>query len=217
MELIYINRIASTLQASFASKLVSIAQALDVDPNWLMQVMKAESGLNPQAVNKQPGDSNNAYERAAKRATGLIQFMPGTAKALGTNNQAIYKMNALQQLDLVYKYFFPWKGKMKSYYDVYAVVFFPAVIGKSDSWILQTPSTPAETIAKQNPAINKNKDGVITVKEFKQYVESTVDKSVFAKVFSVLKNNAGTSATIIVIIAATVFFYPVTKIIEHVF
>lgn len=198
MALIYLNKIPQQLQYAFVAKLKEIATYLQVDPNWLMQVMKAESNLNPQAVNFQPGDSTDAYIRSEKRATGLIQFMPSTAKGIGTTNRDLYKMNAVQQLDYVKKYFIPWKGKMKSYYDVYAVVFFPALIGKPDTWVLATKDTSAATIAKQNPAINKNRDGLITVSEFKKYVESTVDKTVFAQVFQAVASNPGTSAVVLI-------------------
>ncbi len=182
--LIYIDKIPAAIRALFALKVQAIASRLGVQPNWLMQVMKAESGLNPQAVNKQAGDSADPYTRAAKRATGLIQFMPSTAKGLGTTTQAIYQMDALKQLDYVEKYFKGYAGKMKSYYDVYFVVFFPAAIGKNDDWVFQTKDTSAATIAKQNPAVNLNKDGKITVAEFKQYIRSTVPKTIQDLVFS---------------------------------
>jgi len=36
-------------------------------------------------------------------ATGLIQFMPDTAKRLGTSTEALRKMGAINQLDYVFK------------------------------------------------------------------------------------------------------------------
>jgi hypothetical protein len=171
MSLLYLNKIPASDQQAFDKKVVDIANGLGVNPNWLMQVMYSESRLNPRAVNPYSG------------AVGLIQFMPATALSLGTTATALKNMNAIQQLDFVRKYFLPYRGKMKSYYDVYAATFFPALIGKPDDWILQTKSLKAATIAKQNPAVNMNKDNQITVSEFKQYVRSTVSKNNAALIF----------------------------------
>lgn len=162
-KLLYIDKIPFAEQVQFATKLESIATALGIaNPNWLMQVMYAESKVNPKAYNPTGG------------ASGLIQFMPSTAKGLGTTTAALRAMSATQQLDYVYKYFLPYKGRLKSYFDVYLVVFFPAAIGKDDNWIIQSKSLSPEIIAKQNPAINIIKDGKITVSEFKQYLVKTV-------------------------------------------
>jgi len=166
-----IEKMPADIRGAFAEKVQQVANYLGVSPNWLMQVMYAESGLKPQAV--------NPYTRA----TGLLQFMPSTAAGLGTTVTALYSMNAVQQLDYVQKYFAPKKGRLTSYYDVYAWVWFPAIIGKPDDWIVHTDSLPASTIARQNPIIDRNKDGKITVAEFKQYVKSTVAQSNWSLVF----------------------------------
>ena len=185
--LLYIDKIPASQQAAFTAKVKTIAAKLLVDPNWLMQVMKAESGVNPQAVN------------ATGCATGLIQFMPKTATNLGTTTAALYKMNAVEQLDWVYKYFSPWTGKLKSYYDVYAVTFFPLIVGKPDTWVVESKDLSAALIARQNKIIDINKNGQITVGEFKQYVKNTVVKSNWEIVFGAFNaakdavaSNAGT-------------------------
>lgn len=164
MALAYINLVPVYLQSEFSKKVSEVANRLQIDPNWLMQVMYSESRLKPSAVNPYNG------------ASGLIQFIRSTATALGTSLDAIRQMSALDQLDYVYKYYLPYKGKMKSYYDVYAVTFFPAMIGKPDTWVLQTSKLPASLIAKQNPVIDINKDGKITIAEFKQYVKNTINR-----------------------------------------
>src|SRR4051812_17799098 len=88
----------------FLKKLSDISADLQIQPDWLMALMNSETGgtFNPQIVNKQGSgvkgydehgkvvrpagtpDSKNDFERAKYRATGLIQFMPATAKHLGT-------------------------------------------------------------------------------------------------------------------------------------
>jgi len=51
-------------------KLEEVSKNLHINPNWLMAVMWHESGINPARQNKSGG------------ASGLVQFMPATAKAL---------------------------------------------------------------------------------------------------------------------------------------
>lgn len=172
MEMIFLDKIPSSQRATFKTELLKVCTFLGIDPNWLMMVMWAESKVNPRAVNPTSG------------ATGLIQFMPNTARSLGTTTERIKQLDAVEQLYYVQKYFAWKRGKMKSYYDVYAVVFFPAAIGKPDNWILKTPRTLASTIARQNPAINLNKDNEITVAEFKAYVKKTIPKTVVNQVLN---------------------------------
>jgi hypothetical protein len=155
-----------------------------------MMVMWSESRLNAQAVNKQPGDTEDPLARAAKRATGLIQFMPDTALRLGTTNKALYSMTAIDQLHYVYKYFKPWTGKMKSYFDLYLVTFFPAAIGKPDDYVLQTGKLSASLIAKQNPFFDVNKDGKLTVGEIKRRMYESIPKAIVSDVMAVLEKKS---------------------------
>jgi len=135
--------------------------------------MKAESNLNPQAVNQVSG------------ATGLIQFMPTTARSLGTTVDDLFKMSAKDQLKYVYEYYKPYTGKLNNYFDVYLATFFPAAIGKPDNWTFETKRLNRTIIARQNPGIDVNSDGQITVAEFKQYLRKTVptvyNSIIFAK------------------------------------
>jgi hypothetical protein len=152
---------------AFVAKVRAIASELGTNPNWLMGVMWAESRLNPKA-------QNTAYPVQGGYATGLIQFTPDTARLLGTSTAALLDMDSVQQLDYVKKYFRPYSGRLRSYFDVYAAVFFPAAIGKPDAWVFQTSRLSASTIARQNPAVDLNDDGKITVGEFKEYLKNTI-------------------------------------------
>jgi hypothetical protein len=136
--------------------------------------MQQESGLNSIAVNKQTGDVADAYTRAITRATGLIQFMPATAKGLGTSTQALFKMNAIQQLDYVQRYYQPYKTRIHNFHDLYLATFFPAAMGKSDDFVIETKTISAQTIAKQNPIFDLNKDGKVTVGEFREFITRKV-------------------------------------------
>jgi hypothetical protein len=145
-------------QAAFLAKVAEVSSKLGIQADWLMIVMKMESGINPQAINTTGG------------ATGLIQFMPSTAVGLGTSTAALYNMSNVEQMDWVYKYFKPYAGRLLSVTDLYMVTFFPVALGKPDNYVLQTSSLHADTIARQNPVFDLNKDQAITVGEFKQSV-----------------------------------------------
>jgi ElaB/YqjD/DUF883 family membrane-anchored ribosome-binding protein len=158
------------IRAAFAQKVIAIATYLNIDPNWLMQVMYAESKLNNKAQNIQKG---------RLIAAGLLQW----TKASGTDPKSVLRLTHLQQLDKVQQYFAPYRGKMHSYFDVYMVTFFPMGMGKPDEYVFATKNLSAALIAKQNPIINKNKDGKITMYEFKQYVWNSTPEGVRGLVF----------------------------------
>jgi hypothetical protein len=174
MSLVYAEKIPASTRTAFTSKVEQIASYLGTNPNWLMQLMKAESGINPQARNIQ----NNRII-----ATGLIQFTEATAKGLGTTMNALYGMDRIKQLDYVKAYYTPYRNRLNSYFDVYLATFFPAAIGKPDDYVFQTSGLSASLIAQQNPAINRNKDSKITMGEFKEYVKSTVPNSIQGIIF----------------------------------
>lgn len=144
--------------ASFITGVNQLAKKYDIDAGDLLGLMHSESGINPQAVNPSGG------------ATGLIQFMPTTAKAMGTSTAAIYKMNRTQQLALVDKFFamnkLP-KGATAS--QLYATVFLPAYNRKAENFVIARPNGPNDAGKvnpkwyTQNAGLDYNRDGVITV------------------------------------------------------
>jgi hypothetical protein len=174
MSLIHIDHpnIPVSIRAAFAQKITEIAAWLQIDPNWLMQVMYAESKLKASAQNIQKG---------RLIAAGLLQW----TKASGTPGapQSMLQRNHLQQLDWVKEYFKPYRGRMHSYFDVYLVTFFPAAVGKPDNYVFATSRLSASLIASQNPAVNIVKDGKITMAEFKQYVWNSTPSGVRGLVF----------------------------------
>lgn len=161
---------------SFVDKLTSVCQSLSIKTAWLLQVMYMESRLRP--------DIENTVFPFMKKgkldgyATGLIQFIPDTARKLGTTTAILKTMTRWQQLDFVLKYFLPYKGKMKSFYDVYLVVFFPAAVGQPNEYVFETKNISRSLIAKMNPAIDLNKDGKITMEEFKLYCDKGIPLSI---------------------------------------
>jgi hypothetical protein len=97
------------VSTAFKSKVISISENLGCDPSHLMAAMAFETGetFSPSIKNKQSG------------ATGLIQFMPKTAKGLGTTTSELAEMTVVDQLDFVAKYLKPFKNKMQTVSDVY--------------------------------------------------------------------------------------------------
>lgn len=152
------DKIKSDKKATFESMVVQIANSIGFDPNWLMIVMSFESGLNPQAVNPTSG------------ASGLIQFMPTTARNLGTTVEDIRKMDAIEQLDYVYQYLLPYKGKIASLVDLYLRVFYPAAVGQPSDYVLG--GNNPEKLAAQNKIFDTDKNGIVTKGEVEQYINS---------------------------------------------
>lgn len=111
----------------FRDRVQQIGVSLGVDPNFLMACMAFESGRT---------FSPSIENAAGSGAVGLIQFMPGTAQALGTTTSKLKGMSAVEQLDFVEKYFKPRAGKLKTLEDVYMTILWPAAIGKPSSYVL---------------------------------------------------------------------------------
>jgi hypothetical protein len=144
---------------AFNTKVVDIAKDLEADPADLMAVMKFETG----------GElSSKTKNRAGSGATGLIQFMPATAKELtgASSKEAAIKiledMTPTQQLDYVKKHLAPFKGKLNSLDDVYMAVLYPKAVGKDSDYALFKEGTKAYW---QNRGLDIDRDGVITKAE----------------------------------------------------
>lgn len=99
-------------------------------PEWLANLVNFETA----------GTFSPAIQNPNSRATGLIQFMPSTARSLGTSIEALRQMSFLQQLYYVDLYL--QKGvkvakkrtgkKNFSQIDLFMIVFYPISVGKPD-------------------------------------------------------------------------------------
>ncbi len=141
------------VDAPFKQRVHAICEELGVrDADWLMACMAFETGesFQPDVING-----------AGSGATGLIQFMPSTARGLGTTTRELAAMSAEQQLDYVLRYFQPYKGRLKNLGDLYMAILWPAGIGKADDWVLWARDTRYTTYF-QNRGLDANRDGVIT-------------------------------------------------------
>lgn len=166
-KLVYEDKVIEN-QRPFISKVRDISAALSIKPDWLMALMNHESGLNHRIQNRNGG------------ATGLIQFMPATARRLGTTTEALRSMSNVQQLDYVYKYFAPFKGKIRSYSDLYLITFYPYALGKPDDYVFgsERSVTWAKKVRDQNKSIDLNNDSLITMGEFKQWIYRGIPNSI---------------------------------------
>lgn len=136
----------------FRDRVKWIADELGVSASDLMACMAWESGRS---------FSPSIKNMAGSGATGLIQFMPATAKRLGTTTTALAAMSAEDQLNYVYKYFAPYTGRLHGLSDLYMAILWPAAVGKPDDYPLFTGGISY----RQNAGLDANRDGKVTKAE----------------------------------------------------
>lgn len=157
------------VSATFRQKVEEICWRIAIsDPSWLMACMAFESAetFSPSIIN-----------RAGSGAVGLIQFMPGTAAALGTTTEDLARMTAEQQLDFVRLYFEPWAGRLHNLGDVYAAILYPSMIGKPDGAVIfdsRDPHHPKRYL--ENRGLDLNHDGKILRGEITARVQAELTK-----------------------------------------
>ena len=154
----------------FDEKLSEISDAIDIDKNSIIKLMKHESGLDPTIKN-------------SIGCVGLIQFCPGGG-AVKTVNGKSYTLEELSydleaQMDAIKDFWVRGyrSGKIKEPADLYIYNFFPVAAGKSDNFILKAKGLSARTVAHANPAFNRvlgrDRDTALTVGNLKDYYEKT--------------------------------------------
>jgi hypothetical protein len=145
---------------------LSEAQGAPFDGSKLMACMAWETGEKFTASVK---------NMAGSGATGLIQFMPSTAKELGTSTAALARMTAEDQLNYVYKYFrqkIKERGPVTTLEDMYMAILWPAAVGKPATYPLFTKGIAY----RQNAGLDSNKDGTVTKYEAAAHVRAKFDK-----------------------------------------
>ena len=142
------------VKQEFRDKVRTIAADIGIEPDWLMDIMAWETGES---------FSPSIYNRTGSGAVGLIQFMPSTARALGTSSVALARMDAVEQLDYVHAYFSDYKNRLHNLSDTYMAVFWPAGIGKADTYVLFDNTSPAWA-GNSDLDVNPT-DGTITKKK----------------------------------------------------
>ena len=196
-----VTQFAQKLTTEQLQKVIDVANKLGFNPNWLLAVMYFESGR-----------TFSPSVRNTIGSVGLIQFTRDkkgveykTINGKKYYLSALAKMSFTEQMDVVYEYYKPFKGKVKSFIDCYLVTFFPLALGKTGSFVFKTSGLSASLIAKQNPAFDKNKNGEITKDEVTNYFSALYTKMGFN--FDQIQGNTNKTAISVVIGAIAVFFY----------
>jgi hypothetical protein len=154
----------------FKKKLKEISNAINIDENSIIKLMKHESGLNPEIKN-------------SIGCVGLIQFCPGGGMPKTINGKS-YTLDELRynleaQMDAIKEF---WSkgynsGKIKKPEDLYLYNFLPVAAGQSDDFVLQSSNLSAEKIARANPVYNKKlgkpASSPLTVGDMNRYYQMT--------------------------------------------
>ena len=152
----------------FQNKVRDIADKLGVEANDLISLFGLETG----------GKYDPSIQNSIG-ATGLIQFMPRTAKGLGTSVDALARMSALQQLDYVYKYLDRGAKPYKDVTDLYMQIFYPRARSEEEDFVIGSERSDryAKLVAKQNPYFsNRGAKEYITKADVVAKVEKRASK-----------------------------------------
>ena len=154
-------KLDAKLGAGFSARLSEIADKYGCSEQDLIGLMYSESGLNPQARNENGG------------ATGLIQFMPDTARSLGTSTSALAQMSGVEQLEYVDKYLGQYlqEGGNYSGGDLYTTVFLLARVNR------EVVTDSSENYYRWNSGLDTNGDGQITKTELDKRIEDKYSKA----------------------------------------
>lgn len=147
----------SKVSALFRERVHWISDQLGIDASDLMACMAWESGET---------FSPDIRNGAGSGAVGLIQFMPATAQGLGTTVERLATMAPEEQLNYVYKYFQPYKGRLKTLSDLYMAILWPSAVGRQEDYVVFNKNDvkfPKRYL--QNRGLDVNGDGVITKAE----------------------------------------------------
>ncbi len=139
---------------AFERKVRMVSENLGVAPEWLMSVMYSESKFDAKVTNHK-----------GSGAVGLIQWMPATAKDLGTSSQELGRLSHIKQLDYVYKYLDRVRkkyGDYESITDLYLAILYPKALEGDYCYTLYAHPSKMYT---QNSLLDENKDKRVTVKD----------------------------------------------------
>ncbi|WP_022699313.1 hypothetical protein [Euryhalocaulis caribicus] len=120
--------------------------------NWLMACMAFETGRSFDPAQK---------NLAGSGATGLIQFMPPTAKGLGTSTAGLAVMHPVEQLEYVKAYFAPYASRIHTLPDMYMAILMPAFVGSREDAVLFSGGVAY----RQNSGLDSDRDGKVTKAE----------------------------------------------------
>ena len=168
----------------FMSGISGLSEKYNIPQNDILAMMDFETGgtFDPATKNM-----------AGSGATGLIQFMPDTAKSLGTTTEELSGMSRSEQLTYVDKYLETnlqgrMGGEKADVADLYMSVLFPVAVGKPDDFVLFGEGAINEKYEgryEANKGLDANNDGSITKVEAAAKVIQLRDQNVKSDVSSV--------------------------------
>lgn len=144
----------------FESKVRDVSKKLSIPPEWLMAVMHSESKFDASVGN-----------RHGSGATGLIQFMPATAKDFNISVQQLKNLSHVEQLDFVYRYLDAKRNQYRDYEsltDLYLAILYPRALAQDYCYTLY--AKPSDDY-RMNSGLDQNKDGRVTVQDVDKYLQ----------------------------------------------
>lgn len=160
------------LSSKELAALYSAAKALGMHVDWLAAVMSFETAgtFSPSILNA-----------AGSGAFGLIQFMPSTAQGIlktATKQEAVDRGRAMSFSEQLKKMVVPYfKGhKYNNLNDVYLKVFFPAAMGKPDTYVVgaQDGTDFQQKVYAQNRGFDSADKGYITRADITKRINSVL-------------------------------------------
>jgi spore coat assembly protein SafA len=163
------NRIAGVqgnphVTEDFVREVEAMAERLGTRPEYLMAVMSFETGGS-----FSPGQRNHG----GSGATGLIQFMPNTARELGTSTDALARMSSVEQLRYVEQYFNNRsdRGDLNTLEGVYTTVLYGSPRPDPNSTLF----SQGTAAYRANAPLDINHDGRITAGEATSFVRGRIN------------------------------------------
>lgn len=135
---------------AFLRRAKEVADSVGAKLEDLLGVFAFESGINPSRVNRQSG------------ATGLIQFLPSTARGLGTTTGELALQSAIRQLDFVEAYLQAFGKTLDTTEKLYSAVLRGRVIDDPNKVLFSSGKSLQQNIGLDRRG---NNDGVITLNE----------------------------------------------------
>ena len=136
----------------FLNEVSRVSKKLNIKEEDLLKAIQFETA----------GSFDPAQPAGTSNAVGLIQFMPNTAKGLGTTTAELAKMSRAQQMKYVEKHlsmFLTDKDKEYDFGDLYMAIHWPAAVGKSNDYVMYSKGSKNY---KANKGLDINKDGKVT-------------------------------------------------------
>jgi hypothetical protein len=182
------------LDNNFYKKLIEVCARSGVKPEDALAIMTLESGLKPNAVNKDGG------------AAGLVQFMPYILKSVVKydparhENKKFNDLSGSEQLDYIEGHFKRLSsmvgGQVKSAAQLYIGNFYPVALTKGDikAGIASAPivrKNPVGQLYKQitpekeakaysqNYGLDADKDGVITYGDIQKKMAGAMNSAIY--------------------------------------